>query len=196
MIRLVRADLHLMDAAFASEDALAVMLGHDVVAGWATFTAALQATRDALAANTSGSAWDARLFVAGDPRSSSAGVASRDRRRTGSSSLDTRSPGPSMTGVPLLLSRDLARGRAPGSRAQRHRCPPVEEAVLVADHGRCGGAIPEANRPDGGPPLSLRSVWMVCARAVHETGLTWRPWRRRIGGQPSPKRRSHAEVDG
>ena len=42
-------------------------LGHDVVAGWATFTEALQPTRDALAANPSGSAWGARFFVARDP---------------------------------------------------------------------------------------------------------------------------------
>ena len=67
VIRLVRADLHLLDAALVSDDALAAVLGHDVVAGWATFTAALQTTRDAVAANTSGSPWGARFFVAGDP---------------------------------------------------------------------------------------------------------------------------------
>jgi hypothetical protein len=41
MIRLVRAELHLMEAALAGDDALARALGHDVVAGWATFTEAL-----------------------------------------------------------------------------------------------------------------------------------------------------------
>jgi len=67
VIRLVRAELHLLDAALVSNDALAAVLGHDVVAGWATFTAALQTTRDAVAANTSGSPRGARFFVAGDP---------------------------------------------------------------------------------------------------------------------------------
>jgi [ribosomal protein S5]-alanine N-acetyltransferase len=56
-----------MDAALAGDDALARALGHDVVAGWATFADALQPTRDALAADPSRSAWGARLFVAGDP---------------------------------------------------------------------------------------------------------------------------------
>ena len=56
-----------MEAALAGDDALEEALGHDVVAGWATFTEALQPTRDALAAIPSGSAWGPRLFVAGDP---------------------------------------------------------------------------------------------------------------------------------
>ena len=43
------------------------MLGHDVVAGWATFTDALGPTRDALVADPGGSAWGARLFVSGEP---------------------------------------------------------------------------------------------------------------------------------
>jgi [ribosomal protein S5]-alanine N-acetyltransferase len=67
VIRLVRAELDLMDAALAGDDSLARALGHDVVAGWATFTRALKRTRDALAAYPEGSAWGARLFVAGDP---------------------------------------------------------------------------------------------------------------------------------
>jgi ribosomal-protein-alanine N-acetyltransferase len=67
MIRLVRADLHLIDAAFAGDDALASALGHDVVAGWSTFVGALRTTRDALAADPGASAWGARFFVAGDP---------------------------------------------------------------------------------------------------------------------------------
>ena len=67
MIRLVRSELHLLDAALAGDEALAKALGHDVVAGWATFTEALPPTRHALAANPSGSAWGARFFVAGNP---------------------------------------------------------------------------------------------------------------------------------
>ena len=67
VIRLVRAELHLMEAALVGDDSLARALGHDVVAGWAMFTEALRSKRDALAANPDGSAWGARLFVAGDP---------------------------------------------------------------------------------------------------------------------------------
>jgi ribosomal-protein-alanine N-acetyltransferase len=67
VIRLVRADLALMDAAMAGEDALARALGHDVVSGWATFTGALRRTRDALAEDPNGSAWGARLFLCGEP---------------------------------------------------------------------------------------------------------------------------------
>lgn len=63
----LRAELGLMDAALAGDDVLAGLLGHEVVAGWATFTQALVSTRDALAANPEGAAWSARLFVAGDP---------------------------------------------------------------------------------------------------------------------------------
>jgi [ribosomal protein S5]-alanine N-acetyltransferase len=67
VFRLVRAELDLMEAALAGDDALARALGHDVVAGWATFTEALKPTRDALAASPDASAWGARFFVAGDP---------------------------------------------------------------------------------------------------------------------------------
>jgi ribosomal-protein-alanine N-acetyltransferase len=67
VIRLVRADLRLMDAALAGDRALAEALGHDVVTGWVTFTGALRPTRDALAANPGGADWGARFFVAGDP---------------------------------------------------------------------------------------------------------------------------------
>jgi [ribosomal protein S5]-alanine N-acetyltransferase len=67
VIHLVRADLHLMDAALEGDEALGEALGHDVAAGWATFTEALQPTRDALAARPDGAAWGPRLFVTGDP---------------------------------------------------------------------------------------------------------------------------------
>jgi RimJ/RimL family protein N-acetyltransferase len=67
MVRLLAADVRLMDAALEGDEALARALGHDVVAGWVTFTEALQPTRNALAADPSRSLWGARLFLAGDP---------------------------------------------------------------------------------------------------------------------------------
>jgi [ribosomal protein S5]-alanine N-acetyltransferase len=67
VVRLVRAELHLMDAALAGDDKLARALGHDVVAGWAMYTGALERTRDALAADPGASEWGARFFVSGNP---------------------------------------------------------------------------------------------------------------------------------
>jgi [ribosomal protein S5]-alanine N-acetyltransferase len=67
VVRLVRVDLDLLDAALAGDPALARALGRDVVAGWATFREALQRTRDALAANPGGTAWSSRFFVTEDP---------------------------------------------------------------------------------------------------------------------------------
>lgn len=67
MVSLVRADLDLMDAALAGDDALAGALGHYVVPGWVTFTDALGPTRDAVAADPDGPAWGTRFFVSGDP---------------------------------------------------------------------------------------------------------------------------------
>ena len=67
MVRLVRAELHLMDAALAGDEVLAEALGHRVVPGWVTFTEALGPTRDAVAADPSGSTWGTCFFVAGDP---------------------------------------------------------------------------------------------------------------------------------
>lgn len=68
VIRLVRADVPLMDAALAGDRALARALGVDVVPGWATFTHALQPSRNALAvADPDGAKWGPRLFLAGDP---------------------------------------------------------------------------------------------------------------------------------
>jgi ribosomal-protein-alanine N-acetyltransferase len=66
MVTLVRAELHLMDAALAGDEALAQVLGHYVVPGWVTFTQALKPTRDAVAADPNG-AWGTRFIVAGDP---------------------------------------------------------------------------------------------------------------------------------
>ena len=67
MIRLVPADLGLLDAALVGDDALARALGHDVVPGWATFTEALQPARDALAARGGDTRWSARFFVTEHP---------------------------------------------------------------------------------------------------------------------------------
>jgi RimJ/RimL family protein N-acetyltransferase len=67
VICLVRPNLDLLDAALVGDDSLAKALGHDVVAGWATFREALQPTRDALAADPGGTAWGTRFFVTDDP---------------------------------------------------------------------------------------------------------------------------------
>ena len=67
VIRLVPVTLDLLDAAIVGDDALARALGHDVTPDWVTFREALQATRDALAASPSTSAWGARFFVSGEP---------------------------------------------------------------------------------------------------------------------------------
>jgi RimJ/RimL family protein N-acetyltransferase len=56
-----------MDAALRGDDVLAEALGCGVAAGWATFTEALEPTRDAIAARPDGTAWGARFFVTGDP---------------------------------------------------------------------------------------------------------------------------------
>ncbi len=67
MVRLVPADLRLLDAAVAGDDALARALGHAVVPGWVVFDGALAHTRAAVAADPGSVAWGTRLFVAGDP---------------------------------------------------------------------------------------------------------------------------------
>lgn len=65
MVRLVRADVRLLDAAIAGDEPLAAALGHPVVPEWATFPAALRRTRDSLAA--ADTPWGPRLFLAGEP---------------------------------------------------------------------------------------------------------------------------------
>jgi [ribosomal protein S5]-alanine N-acetyltransferase len=67
VITLLRADLLLMDAALAGDDALALALGHDVVPGWASFREALQPTRDALYLDPDIEEWGTRFFVTGEP---------------------------------------------------------------------------------------------------------------------------------
>jgi RimJ/RimL family protein N-acetyltransferase len=67
VIRLIRADVSLLDAALAGDDSLAKALGHDVVPGWVSFTEALQPTRDALAAPGADPRWGTRFFVTEEP---------------------------------------------------------------------------------------------------------------------------------
>lgn len=66
-MRLVPAELALLEAALDSDDALTEALGVEVVAGWNSFPGALKATRDAVAADPDSVAWGARLFVAEEP---------------------------------------------------------------------------------------------------------------------------------
>jgi ribosomal-protein-alanine N-acetyltransferase len=67
VIRLVRANVDLLDAAIAGDRALASALGHEVVSGWATFRDALPRTRAALAGEPDDTPWGPRLFVSGHP---------------------------------------------------------------------------------------------------------------------------------
>jgi RimJ/RimL family protein N-acetyltransferase len=58
----------LLDAALAGDGCLTQALGHDVVAGWATFTDALVPAREALAMDSGGgTGWGARFFVTDEP---------------------------------------------------------------------------------------------------------------------------------
>ena len=66
-VTLVVADLATLDAALAGDDALAARLGCGVVSGWVSFTGALVATRQALAADPSAGDWGTRLFLTGEP---------------------------------------------------------------------------------------------------------------------------------
>jgi RimJ/RimL family protein N-acetyltransferase len=67
VIRLVRADTTLLDAALQGDDALERALGVEVVPGWVSFTEALPPARDAVAADPGRAEWGSRFFVAGDP---------------------------------------------------------------------------------------------------------------------------------
>ena len=66
MIRLVPAELALLDAAVAGDEALAEMLGYPVAPGWITFTDALAPTRDSVAAGGD-PRWGTRFFVTEEP---------------------------------------------------------------------------------------------------------------------------------
>jgi ribosomal-protein-alanine N-acetyltransferase len=67
VLTLLTADLQLMDAALAGDDALAEAVGHPVVPGWATFTEALPPARALLANDPEGGRWGTRFFLAGEP---------------------------------------------------------------------------------------------------------------------------------
>jgi len=67
-MRLVTPDLALLDAAVAGDSALADALGCDVAVGWSVFEQAVARTRDAVAADPSGTHWGTRLFVLDEPR--------------------------------------------------------------------------------------------------------------------------------
>jgi RimJ/RimL family protein N-acetyltransferase len=59
VIHLLRPDVELLDAALAGED----VRGHVVVGGWASFTGALERTREALAVDPGTTEWGPRLFL-------------------------------------------------------------------------------------------------------------------------------------
>lgn len=67
MIRLIRPEPGLLDAALAGDETLERALEHYVVPGWATFTGALRPKRDALGDEPGASASGPRLFVTGEP---------------------------------------------------------------------------------------------------------------------------------
>jgi [ribosomal protein S5]-alanine N-acetyltransferase len=67
-VRLIVADLAILDAAIEGDEALSRALGgSDVAQGWSVFPEALPATRAALAADPDSAQWGTRFFVAGDP---------------------------------------------------------------------------------------------------------------------------------
>ncbi len=65
-MRLISADLALVDAALEGNDELSDALGVPVVEGWATFAGALEATRGRLESDPDATAWGTRLIVAGE----------------------------------------------------------------------------------------------------------------------------------
>jgi [ribosomal protein S5]-alanine N-acetyltransferase len=63
VIRLLSPDIELLDAALAGAD----VRGYAVVAGWASFTGALERTRETLEVDPGMAEWGPRLFVTEDP---------------------------------------------------------------------------------------------------------------------------------
>jgi ribosomal-protein-alanine N-acetyltransferase len=63
VVRLVPADLRLLDAAVESDEALAAALGMPVAPGWNGFPEALRHVRDSVAANPAAVEWGTRFFV-------------------------------------------------------------------------------------------------------------------------------------
>lgn len=83
-LRLVRADLSLLDAALVGDEELAGALGVPVVREWNGFPEALHATRDGVASGQIEPAWATRFFVAAEPAEMVGWGGSRARRRMGS----------------------------------------------------------------------------------------------------------------
>jgi ribosomal-protein-alanine N-acetyltransferase len=68
-IRLVVADLSLLEAALAGDRELSQALGGaEVVEGWNGFPEALALVRDAVAVHPDSARWGSRFFLAGEPR--------------------------------------------------------------------------------------------------------------------------------
>ena len=65
---LLTCDLALLDAAVGDHAALARILDCAVADGWTVFAAALQRTRDAVAADPDSARWGPRLFILDAPR--------------------------------------------------------------------------------------------------------------------------------
>lgn len=68
-MKLVPADLDLVEAAIAGDESLAEAIGYPVVPAWVTFTEALALIRDSLTAHPAGVEWGPRFFIGGDPES-------------------------------------------------------------------------------------------------------------------------------
>jgi len=64
----VTCDLALLDAAVGGDAALARAMDCAVAEGWAVFPAAMQRSRDAVAADPGAAEWGPRLFVVDEPR--------------------------------------------------------------------------------------------------------------------------------
>jgi RimJ/RimL family protein N-acetyltransferase len=154
-MHLVRADLHLMDAALQGDDVLSEGLGCDVAAGWATFTEALGPTRDAIAASPGGAAWGTRF---------------RHRRATTAGRLG-RFQGPPKDGV-VELGYEIAeshRGRGIATAATRAMvAEALSDAAVTAVTAH---TLPERNASNH----MLEKVGFAFDGEVHEGGdVVWR----------------------
>ena len=67
MVRLVVADVPLLDAALAGPRALEEALGVPVVEGWSVFPNSIERVRAQVAADPGSARWGTRLFVAEEP---------------------------------------------------------------------------------------------------------------------------------
>jgi RimJ/RimL family protein N-acetyltransferase len=68
-MKLIRAEVDLIEAALQGDEALSTAIGYPVVPGWATFKEALRMMRDSLAADPARVEWGPRFFVDGEPDS-------------------------------------------------------------------------------------------------------------------------------